>query len=95
MSTRITISNVEGAFKRLHRAMEWPDLKPYADVGKPNVGAFYLSETGYGFQIEKIHNEGGGVMTPFSGWSSKREAFETMVAMAQAVEEYKRTYGEG
>ena len=87
---RITTSNVEGAFKRLHKAMEWPDLPPYEN-GKPNVGAVYLYEgkNGASWNIEIIVNDGGGVQCPFTGWQTKREAFEAMCSMAQAVETYK------
>ena len=99
---RTTLKHVEGAFKRLHRAMEWPvlvgtDVEPLPhytkdDAGfyKANIGAAALSETGYGFNIEIIVNDGGGVTTPFTGWSTKREAFDTMAAMAAAVAMYKR-----
>ena len=95
MSQRITLSNVHGAFKRLHAAMGWPDLPAYSwpelgDRPKANIGAVMLAESGYGFNIEIISNEGGGVTTPFMGWRTKREAWDAMIAMAQAVELYKR-----
>ena len=93
---RITYANVFGAYKRLHRAMEWPDMPHYSKqengIFKANIGAVALSETGYGFNIEIIVNDGGGVHTPFMGWSTKREAFEGMASMAAAVEEYKRSH---
>ena len=87
---RITRKMVDGSFKRLHRAMEWPEMLPYVD-GKPNVGAIYLNE-GYQstFGIEQICNDGGGVHTMFPSWGSKREAAYAMSNMAMAVEEYKR-----
>ena len=89
---RTTKTHVEGAFKRLHRAMEWPAGPAYKD-GKPNIGAVYLADNGpNGFGIEIICNEGGGVFTPFSTWRTKREAFETMASMASAVEYYKREH---
>ena len=90
---RVTKSNVEGAFKRLHRAMEWATEPAYKD-GKPNVGAVYLADNGaYGFAVEIIANKAGGVFTPFGyGWRTKREAFDTMAAMSAAVEEYKREH---
>ena len=90
---RTTKTQINGAFKRLHRAMEWPDLQPYNNIAKgANVGAIYLADTGLGFAIEVIVNEGGGVHAPFGSWRTKHEAFETMAAMASAVEEYKRKH---
>lgn len=93
---RITQSNVEGAFKRLHKAMGWPE-GPHYTKGEDghyhaNVGAVALSQTGYGYNVEIIVNENGGVDTPFMGWQSKREAWDTMLAMAQAIELYKRQH---
>ena len=87
-----TKMQIEGAFNRLHRAMEWPTGLAYKD-GKPNIGAVYLADSGpAGFSIEIIVNQGGGVHVPFGSWRTKREAFETMAAMAAAVEEYKRDH---
>lgn len=89
---QITKANVAGAFKRLHKEMGWPDMAPVKD-GKPNPGAISLVETGYyGWSIEQIINKNGGVKTLFGmpSWPTKRQAWETMIAMAQAIEHYKR-----
>ena len=87
---RTTKTQVEGAFKRLARAMEWPTGPAYVD-GKPNIGAVYLADNGLSnFAVEIICNEGGGVRAPFGSWHGKSNAFETMAAMASAVEQYKR-----
>lgn len=89
---RITKSAVEAAFRRLHRAMNWSNEPPYKN-GKPNIGAIYLADNGMScFAIEQICTEGGGVYVMFPSWQSKREAFNTMAAMAGAVEEYKREH---
>ena len=89
---RTTKTHVDGAFRRLCRALECPMGPAYKD-GKPNIGAVYLADNGpYGFGVEVIANEGGGVFTPFESWRTKREAFDTMAAMASAVEYYKREH---
>ena len=98
---QITKSNVEGAFKRLHKAMEWPDMppwqhmppwKPGSDSLKANVGAVYLAEGYRCWTIEIITTETGGTLCPFVSWQSKRQAWDTMVAMARAVEDYKTAH---
>lgn len=90
MSYRITLSNVHGAFKRLHSAMDWPSGPAYTN-GKFVVGAIYLGEGFRSFSIERVVNEMGGTDWPLSQpWASKREAFNSMVAMAEAVETFKR-----
>ena len=88
---RTTKQHVEGAFKRLHKAMGWPEGPPWKD-GKAQIGAVYLSEGMGSFGIHVVSNENGGVHCPFPSWNSKREAFETMASMASAVEMYKRSH---
>ena len=89
-----TKKHVEGAFKRLCRAMEWPHGPAWID-GKAQIGVAMLSEGYRSWGIQIMSNEAGGVHCPFPSWGSKREAFDTMASMATAVELYKRGYNKG
>jgi hypothetical protein len=94
MKRPYTRDQVQGAFSRLRKAMGWPQEEPWVKNNKggyvANVGVVYLAEEYKSWCITKLVNDGGGEVELFPRFKSKRQATETMIAMAQAVEMYKR-----
>ena len=94
---RHSLKDVTIAFQRLRRAMDWPRLSPWSARAKDgslsslaNVGAVYITQGASGWCIEKISNVHGGTHQLSPSWRTKRQAFEGLILMAEAIEMYKR-----
>ena len=90
---RTTKKQVEAAFARLHRAMEWPIGDAYTKDASGKLiavpGVVLLQEYMGWWSVSQIVNEGGGETVLFRLGKGKSQAFETLANMASAVEQYK------
>lgn len=82
---RITEKQLKALVDRINEATGSPML-PYEN-GKAQVGNYHLSFAYGGVNLERMHNEGGGVSCPLGlGHRPKRELWDQMHAFLAGID---------
>jgi len=85
---RITEKDLQAVCDRINRVTGNP-LAAYArtETGcKANVGNYHLSHAYGGVELQRMHNDGGGVTTPLhTGHVPKRELYNAMHAFLAGI----------
>jgi hypothetical protein len=83
--TRITEKQLQALCDRINRATGSP-MQPWVD-GKAQIGNYHISFAYGGVNLERMHNEGGGVSCPIGmGHVPKRELWDRMQAYLSGLE---------
>ena len=91
MANRITDKDLENVVARINRITNSP-LEAYTkdENGKfrANTGNYHLSYAYGGVELQRMHNEAGGVTTPLNtGHVTKRELYNLMQAYINGLQD--------
>ena len=96
MADRYTVKDAEGCFSLLMDVLKVPKRfrgdkgSCYTKGGKAKVGCIYLEHSFYGFNINKIANEAGGVSQPFGLENKSAKEFCKAAHFAVRAIEFKQ-----
>ena len=86
---RITKRDLQGLINRLNRLTDSPEV-PYlkGEDGRyhAQIGCFHLSQAYGGFNLERMHNDAGGVTTPLNtGHIPARDLYNRIHAFINGI----------